>query len=46
MSEVNSQDAAPGLAAARAGDAAAFQRLVDPYHRELLVHCYRILGSL
>lgn len=23
-----------------------FQQLVDPYRRELLVHCYRILGSL
>ena len=31
--------------AARAGDQKAFERLVDPYRRQLLVHCYRILGS-
>src|SRR5215212_5164416 len=34
------------LARARAGDEAAFQELVDPYRRELQLHCYRILGSL
>ena len=31
--------------AARAGDQEAFAQLVDPYRRQLLVHCYRILGS-
>ena len=31
--------------AARAGDQKAFEHLVDPYRRQLLVHCYRILGS-
>ena len=31
--------------AARAGDQEAFEHLVDPYRRQLLVHCYRILGS-
>ena len=30
---------------ARAGDAQAFEQLVDPHRRELQVHCYRILGS-
>ena len=31
---------------ARSGDGDAFQALVEPHRRELLVHCYRILGSL
>nr|WP_238361850.1 sigma-70 family RNA polymerase sigma factor [Actinopolymorpha pittospori] len=31
---------------ARSGDQAAFGELVDPYRRELQLHCYRILGSL
>ena len=30
---------------ARAGDEEAFSQLVEPYQRELQVHCYRILGS-
>jgi RNA polymerase sigma-70 factor (TIGR02960 family) len=33
------------MASARAGDGQAFGELVDPYRRELEVHCYRILGS-
>ena len=32
--------------AAQAGDQAAFETLVGAYRRELLVHCYRLLGSL
>ena len=32
--------------AAQAGDQAAFETLVGAYRRELLVHCYQMLGSL
>ena len=33
-------------AAVRAGDEAAFNVLAERHRRELLVHCYRMLGSL
>jgi RNA polymerase sigma-70 factor (TIGR02960 family) len=34
------------LARAKTGDQDAFADLVNPYRRQLLVHCYRILGSV
>src|SRR5438046_9937515 len=34
------------LAGARTGDQHAFGSLIEPHRRELLVHCYRLLGSL
>lgn len=41
----NINDQSEQLRLARAGDQQAFERLVEPYQHEILVHCYRILGS-
>jgi RNA polymerase sigma-70 factor (TIGR02960 family) len=47
MRAMNDGNAEAGLlAAARRGDEAAFEGLVERHRRELQVHCYRMLGSV
>lgn len=45
MTKISNVDQSELLRSARAGDQGAFEKLVEPYRREILVHCYRILGS-
>ena len=45
MNRINVERENKIIGLARAGDQQAFEQLVQPYRRELLVHCYRILGS-
>ena len=45
MKNINIDQQSEQLRLARAGDQQAFEKLVEPYHHEILVHCYRILGS-
>src|SRR6266498_4285440 len=45
MNSIEKEEQVKTLEAARAGNEEAFAQLIKPHRRELLVHCYRILGS-
>lgn len=45
MKNINIDEQSQQLRLAKAGDQHAFERLVEPYQHEIIVHCYRILGS-
>jgi RNA polymerase sigma factor (sigma-70 family) len=46
MPDLHTEPGSDDLVAARNGDEMAFDRLFGPHHRDLHVHCYRMLGSL
>src|SRR6476620_11066096 len=47
IDERSTRSMEPGLVdRARSGDGDAFEALISPHRRELLVHCYRSLGSM
>jgi RNA polymerase sigma-70 factor (ECF subfamily) len=45
MRSIYNEENAELLKEAQSGNQEAFAQLTDPHHHELLVHCYRILGS-
>jgi RNA polymerase sigma-70 factor (ECF subfamily) len=45
MTNISIDEQGEWLRSAKAGNHEAFEKLVEPYRREILVHCYRILGS-